>query len=316
TATEMLEDFVSDAGTFQVLAAAPTVTESGFERRLRRALGDDYELLEEVGAGGFGRVYRARDLALERDVAIKVLHPALTADPGVMERFRREAQLAARLRHPNIVAILDIMGRAGLTWYTMEYVPGSNLAQVIQRHGTFSLDQTERLLNEALSALEHAHSVGLIHRDLKPENMLIDPDGRLRITDFGLALALRGGARFGGATSRSGTPQFAAPEQLLGERVDPRTDLYSLGAVAYFALLGRPPFDGATPEAILARQTTDDLPPLHASRGDVPREFEEVLRRAMTGDPAARYPTAQQFRRAVRKSQGFLRRLVVFLRGD
>jgi serine/threonine-protein kinase len=98
--------------------------------------------------------------------------------------------------------------------------------------------------------------------------------------------------------------------------VDQRSDLYSLGAVAYFALLGRPPFDGATPEAILARQTTDDLPPLHASRGDVPREFEEVLRRAMTGDPAARYASAQQFRQAVRKSQGFLRRLVVFLRGD
>src|SRR6266480_638614 len=206
--------------------------------------------------------------------------------------------------------------RAGLTWYTMEYVPGSNLAQVIQRHGRFSLDQTERLLNESLSALEHAHSMGLIHRDLKPENMLIEPDGRLRITDFGLALALRGGARFGGATSRSGTPQFAAPEQLLGERVDQRADLYSLGAVAYFALLGRPPFSGKTPEQILAKQTTDDLPPLHASPGDVPREFEEVLRRAMTGEPAARYPTAQQFRRAVRKSQGFLRRLVVFLRGD
>ena len=114
TATEMLEDFVADAGTFQSPAAAPAVTEKGFERRLRRALGDDYELLEEIGSGGFGRVYRARDLALERDVAIKVLHPALTADPGVMERFRREAQLAARLRHPNIVSIYDIMGRAGL----------------------------------------------------------------------------------------------------------------------------------------------------------------------------------------------------------
>src|SRR5262249_42184472 len=195
TATEMLEDFVSDAGTFQVLAAAPALTETGFERRLPRALGDEYELLEEIGAGGFGRVYRARDLALERDVAIKVLHPALTADPGVVERFRREAQLAARLRHPNIVSIYDIMGRAGLTWYAMEFVPGSSLAQVIQRQGPFSLDQTERLLNEALSALEHAHSMGLIHRDLKPENMLIEPDGRLRITDFGLALALRGAIR-------------------------------------------------------------------------------------------------------------------------
>ncbi len=317
TATEMLEDFVSDAGTFQVLAAAPTITESGFERRLRRALGDDYELLEEIGAGGFGRVYRARDLALERDVAIKVLHPALTADPGVVERFRREAQLAARLRHPNIVSIYDIMGRAGLSWYAMEFVPGSSLAQVIQRHGTFSLDQTERLLNEALSALEHAHSLGLIHRDLKPENMLIEPDGRLRITDFGLALALRAGARFGGATSRSGTPQFAAPEQLLGERVDQRADLYSLSAVAYFALLGRPPFSGKTPEQILARQTIDDVPSLAPERRDVPRELEDALKRALRADPAERFHSAGAFHAAVRGAfGGFLRRLAALFRPE
>ena len=317
TATEMLEDFVSDAGTFQVLAAAPALTESGFERRLRRALGDDYELLEEIGAGGFGRVYRARDLALERDVAIKVLHPALTADPGVIERFRREAQLAARLRHPNIVSIYDIMGRAGLTWYTMEFVPGSSLAQVIQRQGTFSLEQTERLLNEALSALEHAHGLGLIHRDLKPENMLIEPDGRLRITDFGLALALRGGTRFGGATSRSGTPQFAAPEQLLGERVDQRADLYSLAAVVYFSLLGRPPFSGKTPEQILARQTTDDVPPLVAERRDVPRELEEVLRRALRSEPAERFHSASAFHHAVRGALGgFWRRLAALFRPE
>src|SRR5437667_10366714 len=315
TATEMLEDFVSDAGTFQVPATAPTVTESGFERRLRRALGDDYELLEEIGTGGFGRVYRARDLALERDVAIKVLHPSLTADPGVLERFRREAQLAARLRHPNIVSIYDIMGRAGLTWYSMEYVPGSNLGQVVQRNGTLSLEQTERLLKEGLSALEHAHSVGLIHRDLKPENMLIEPDGRLRITDFGLALALRGGARFGGATSRSGTPQFAAPEQLLGERVDQRADIYSLAATAYFALLGRPPFEGPTPEAIVARQTTEDPPSLHDARKDVPRELEDVLRKALASEAAARYPTATAFRDALRRSRGLLFRLRALLWG-
>jgi serine/threonine-protein kinase len=317
TATEMLEDFVSDAGTFQVPAAAPAITESGFERRLRRALGDDYELLEEIGSGGFGRVYRARDLALERDVAIKVLHPALTADPGVTERFRREAQLAARLRHPNIVSIYDIMGRAGLTWYSMEFVPGSNLAQVIQRHGNFSVQQAERLLLEGLSALEHAHSVGLIHRDLKPENMLIEPDGRLRITDFGLALALRGGARFGGATSRSGTPQFAAPEQLLGEKVDQRADLYSLSAVAYFSLLGRPPFSGKTPEQILAKQTTDDVPALSPERRDVPRELEDVLRRALRSDPAERFHSADAFRAAVRGALGgFLRRLAALFRPE
>src|SRR5438067_1880233 len=171
TATEMLEDFVSDAGVFQEPAATPQVAEAGFERRLRRALGDDYELLEEIGTGGFGRVYRARDLGLERDVAMKVLHPSLTADPSVMERFRREAQLAARLRHPSIVNIYDIRSRAGLQWYTMELVPGTNLAQLVHRQGPLSLDQTVRVVDQGLSALEHAHPLGLVHRDLKPENM-------------------------------------------------------------------------------------------------------------------------------------------------
>src|SRR2546425_423520 len=309
TATEMLEDFVSDAGLFQELAAAPQVGESSFERRLRRALGDDYELLEDIGAGGFGRVYRARDLGLERDVAIKVLHPSLTADLGVVERFRREAQLAARLRHPNIVGIYDIMGRAGLQWYTMELVPGLSLAQLVQQQGPLPVDRVVRLLGEALSALEHAHALGLVHRDLKPENMLIEPDGRLRITDFGLALALRGD-RFGGASSRSGTPQFAAPEQLLGERVDQRADLYSLAAVGYYALLGRPPFEGITPEVVLAKQTAEVLPPLQGERGDVPRELEEVLRHAIASEPARRFPTAQAFREAQQKATaGFLRRL-------
>ena len=315
TATEMLEDFVSDAGVFQQPPATPQVAEAGFERRLRRALGDDYELLDEIGAGGFGRVYRGRDLGLEREVAIKVLHPSLTADPAVMERFRREAQLAARVRHPSIVNIYDIMSRAGLQWYTMELVPGTSLAQLVQKQGPLSVDQTFRMLNQALSALEHAHGLGLVHRDLKPENLLIEPDGRLRITDFGLALALRGDSRFGGATSRSGTPQFAAPEQLLGERVDQRADLYSLAATAYFALLGRPPFEGPTPEAILARQTTDDVPSLHDARRDVSRELEEVLRTALAADPGARYPTAVAFRDALRRSRGFAYRLRTLLRG-
>src|SRR6266480_4804386 len=315
TATEMLEDFVTDAGTFQVLAAAPVITETGFERRLRRALGDDYELLEEIGAGGFGRVYRARDLGLEREVAMKVLHPSLTTDPAVMERFRREAQLAARPRHPSIVSIYDIRSRAGLQWYTMELVPGSNLAQLVHKQGPLSLDQTVRVVDQGLSALEHAHPLGLVHRDLKPENMLVEPDGRLRITDFGLALALRGDARWGGATSRSGTPLFAAPEQLLGERVDQRADLYSLAATAYFALLGRPPFEGPTAEAILARQTTEDPPSLHDARKDVPRELEAVLRKALTSEPAARYPTAAAFRDALRRSRGWRSRLGALLRG-
>ena len=318
TATEMLEDFVTDAGVFHQPAAEPAMAESGFERRLRRALGDDFELLEEIGSGGFGRVYRVRDLGLEREVAIKVLHPALTADPDVVERFRREAQHAARLRHPNMVGIYEIGGRAGLQWYTMELVPGDNLAEIVHRQGPLPAERVVRLLEEGLSALEQAHRYGLVHRDLKPENMLIEPDGRLRITDFGLAMAFKGdrSGRHGGATSRSGTPQFASPEQLLGDRVDERSDLYSLGASAWFALLGRPPFDGTTAQAILAQQASDDAPLLAGRRAEVSRELEEVLRQAVAHDPARRFQTATAFREALRRAGGgWLGRLRAWLVG-
>lgn len=313
TAAEMLEDFTSDAGTFETPAilavdARPPDSEdrARWEKRLRRALGDDYELLNLLGAGGFGRVYRVRDLHLEREVALKVLHPQLTQDPAVVERFRREAQLAARLNHTNIVRIYDIGGRSGLIWYTMELVNGPSLAQLVERDGPLPLDRVLRLLREALSALSHAHGSGLVHRDLKPENMLIESDGRLRITDFGLALALRHG-KFGGATSQSGTPQYASPEQLLGERVDQRSDLYSLAAVAYFALLGHAPFEGQTPEQILARQTTNQVPLLHELRGDVDAELEEVLARALHAEVEQRYPSAAEFLQALNRatSDGF-----------
>ena len=307
TASEMLEDLAVDAGTFETRAAAVSqgplaAIEDGarWESWLRRALGDDYELLALLGKGGFGRVYRVRDLHLEREVALKVLHPALTQDPEVVERFRREAQLAARLSHPNIVNIYDIAGRFGLIWYTMELIDGPSLAQLVERNGPLPLPQVLRLLRESLSALAHAHGFGLVHRDIKPENMLIDPAGSVQITDFGLALALRG--KYGGATSQSGTPQFASPEQLLGERVDQRSDLYSLAAVVYYALLGTPPFPGATTEQVLAQQTTNQLPEARALREDVSEAFERVLGRALSADVESRYPSAAEFLQAVNRA--------------
>ncbi len=307
TAAEMLDDFASDAGNYDVApptlgGAAVSANEdrTRWEQRLRRALGDDYELLELLGTGGFGRVYRVRDLQLERLVALKVLHPALIRDPSVVERFRREAQLAARLDHPNIVNIYDIGGRSGLIWYTMELIDGPSLAQLVERDGPLPLDQVLRLLREALSALAHAHGFGLVHRDIKPENLLIAGDGSLQITDFGLALALRG--KFGGATSQSGTPQFASPEQLLGERVDQRSDLYSLAAVAYYALLGLPPFPGRTPEQVLAKQTTNQLPDAKEQRQDVSEGLEEVLERALSADVEMRYASAAEFLQAVNRA--------------
>ena len=311
TAGEMLEDFASDAGTFEtaaILAAETRPVESEdrarWEKQLRRALGDDYELLSLLGTGGFGRVYRVRDLHLEREVALKVLHPLLTQDPAVVERFRREAQLAARLNHINIVNIYDIGGRTGLIWYTMELINGPSLAQCVERDGPMPVDRVLRLLREALSALAHAHGSGLVHRDIKPENMLLERDGGLRITDFGLALALRGLGKFGGATSQSGTPQFASPEQLLGERVDQRSDLYSLAAVAYFTLLGHPPFQGVTPEQVLAKQTTNQPPSLQEARDDVPEELERVLQRAINAEVERRFPSAAEFLQALNRATG------------
>jgi serine/threonine protein kinase len=307
TAWEMYEDFASEAGDVAsqaVYIGSPqqdTLFESTehWEKRMRRALGDDYELLAELGRGGFGRVYRVRDLHLERIVALKVLEPVLTREPAAVERFRREAQLAARLRHPNVVDIYDIGGRYGLIWYTMELVEGPNLAQLVERGGALPREQVLELLREGLSALAEAHAAGLVHRDIKPENMLLDSAGSLKITDFGLALALRGAGRFGGATSQSGTPQFASPEQLLGEKVDQRTDLYSLAAVAFYALLGRPPFTGRHVAEILAKQTTDRLPDLLAERPDVGEALARVLERAVRSDPDQRYASANEFYQAL-----------------
>jgi serine/threonine protein kinase len=309
---EMLEHFAAEAGAFDVAwtRATPLPGElmaiedpTVWEHRLRRALGDDYELLDLLGAGGFGRVYRVRDLHLEREVALKVLHPSMTTDPSGVERFRREAQLAAGLQHPNVVNIFDIASRSGLMWYTMALVNGPNLAQLVERDGPLPLEGLLRILREALSAMSHAHASGLIHRDIKPENMLLERDGSLRITDFGLALALRGQGVFGGATSRSGTPQFASPEQLLGEPVDQRTDIYSVAAVAYYGLLGYPPFAGATPEQVLAKQMNNQIPSLRPERPDVSPELEQVLRRALHSDPERRYPSAAEFYQAIHQAE-------------
>ena len=308
TASEMLEDFTSAAGEFETaVESLPSLSGEmaegpHWEARLRRALGDDYELLALLGQGGFGRVYRVRDLHLEREVALKVLHPHLTQDAATVERFRREAQLAARLNHPNIVDIYDISGRSGLLWYTMELVAGPNLAQLVASEGPMPVDRVLRLLREALAALGHAHSLSLVHRDIKPENMLLEQDGSLRITDFGLALALRGAGRFGGATSQSGTPQFASPEQLLGERVDQRTDLYSVAAVACFALTGEAPFPGGTVEQVLAKQTTDVIPNLVEERPDLGEQLTAVLARALRNDVESRWASAGEFRSAIEEA--------------
>ena len=235
-----------------------------------------------------------------------------------MERFRREAQLAAQLSHPNIVSIYDIGGRAGLLWYTMAYVDGVDLAALVQREGPQPVERALRWLKQALSALQHALAQGVVHRDLKPENVLIERDHEsVRITDFGLALAFEGQAPFGGASSRSGTPEFAAPEQLLGEPVDHRADLYAISAVTLFALTGLPPFGGGSVEAILARQTMGRLPDLKAFRDDVPEGLLEIIARGAARMPGDRFPSAAAYMTALqRKLQPWWARAFLGLGGS
>ncbi len=320
TAAEMLEDLVSDLGEYDV--SLPVVPEryatddpAAWEKLLRRALGDDYELLGELGSGGFGRVYKVRDLALEREVALKVLHPYLTVDPAVVERFQREARTAALLTHQNIVNTFDIGGRAGLQWYTMEYVHGRSLDRIVTQDGPLSVDRVLRMLLEALEALTLAHARNFVHRDLKPENLLIEGDtGTVQIADFGLALAL-GGEQLAGAhglTGRSGTPAFAAPEQLLGEPVDHRADLYSLTLSAIFALTGEVPFTGAL-ESIAARQAAGHLPQVNDYRNDVPARVLRTLHLGAARYPDERFGSAQSYiaalRESTRSSGGLLARL-------
>ncbi len=306
TAVEMGGDLVSDLGDFEIqVPVAPPLGAASedakeWEKRLRRALGDDYELLSELGAGGFGRVYRVRDLELEREVALKVLHPYLTADPAVVERFRREAQFAAQHIHPHIVNVYDIGGRAGLIWYTMEYVPGTSLGRLVEIHGPQPVERVFDLLDQALSALRAAHERGLMHRDLKPENLLIEGGtDAVRITDFGLAMALGGADAKGGASARSGTPEYAAPEQLLGEPVDHRADFYSLSLAALYGLTGEPPFGTGSPEAILARKLAGHLPKLRQRRADVPDGLTKILAKGASVSPGERFQTAEEYLRSL-----------------
>jgi len=219
------------------------------ESRIRSALGDDYEVLSALGSGSFGKVWRARDLSLEREVALKVLHPHVAADARAVAAFWTEAKLAAQLAHPAIVPIYDWDTRGDLAWYSMELADEGSIANLVERNGPRELGEIGPQVELIIDGLAAAHSIGIVHRDLKPENILIDRYGRWRMSDFGTANAT--GEDSIGTT---GTPAFAAPEQLLGEPHGASVDRFALAAIVAYALSGQPPFgegDGAT---IVARQ--------------------------------------------------------------
>jgi serine/threonine-protein kinase len=276
------------------------MTES-LQDRVIAAIGQQYELEGEIGRGGMSVVYRARDIRLNRPVAVKVLPPELAHDPAIRARFTREAQMSAQLSHAHIVPIYDVGERDGIAWFVMALVTGSNLAAHLTREPRQPLDEVRRILSEVADALAYAHLRGVIHRDIKPDNILLDRQtGRALVTDFGIAWAMESGARLTATGIAVGTPTYMSPEQAVGEReLDGRSDLYSVGVLGYQMLTGRVPFEAANSMALLLKHVTERPRAIAELRPDVPRGLRETIERAMMKAPEDRWPTAAAFREAL-----------------
>ncbi|MBS0456703.1 MAG: serine/threonine protein kinase [Proteobacteria bacterium] len=255
----------------------------------------DYELIEKIGQGGMGVVYRARQHGLERDVAIKLLAAGPWASDEFVERFRREARSAARMQHPNIVEIYEFGHREGLNYFSMRLIEGRSLAQRLNAQGPLPAMEAAKLLRTLAEAMDYAHRLGVLHLDLKPANVLLTQDGTPLIADFGLARRVDAG-HDGGSNEVSGTPSYMAPEQATLEMhpLTTATDIYGLGAILYETLTGQPPFRGTDPQATLERVVTQSPTAPRSLRKDIPTDLEAICLKCLEKDPAQRYASAQE----------------------
>jgi beta-lactam-binding protein with PASTA domain/serine/threonine protein kinase len=254
-----------------------------------------YHMVERIAAGGMGEVFRAHDAVLAREVAIKVLHRSLAGDPAFVDRFRREARAAAGLAHPNIVNVYDWGAVEGVYYMVMEYVRGPSVRHLLNEQGRMEPAQAAEILRQTLLALGHAHHEGLVHRDMKPENLLVTREGIVKVADFGLARAYADG-RVTQAGAVTGTVQYLAPEQIRGEPADPRSDLYSLGIVAYELLTGKLPFTGETAMAIAYKHLSDRVPAPSSILPDLPDELDGFVAAATDRDRELRPESADVMR--------------------
>ena len=270
--------------------------------QLQAGLGGSYTLERELGRGGMATVFLARDLKHDRPVALKVLHPELSATLGP-ERFLREIRLAARLQHPHILTVLDSGDTTGRLWFTMPYVEGETLRARLTREKQLPVGDALRIAREAATALDYAHRHGVIHRDIKPENLLLTTDGQVLVADFGIGQVLEGAGDAERLTETGmivGTPAYMSPEQAAGERgLDGRSDIYSLGTVLYEMLAGEPPFTGPNAQSIAAKRITGDVPSLRRARPTVPEEVERTVFQALASFPADRHASAAELARAL-----------------
>jgi serine/threonine-protein kinase len=262
---------------------------------------DRYELEELVGTGGMSSVYRARDRLLDRNVAIKVLHPHFGQDGEYVERFRREARAVARLSHPNVVTVIDRGEDAARQYIVFEYVDGENLKELIQRSGALPTRRALELTLEIADALAFAHAQGLVHRDVKPQNVLLTADGNAKVTDFGIARSLDMEHGVTQTGTVLGTSNYLSPEQANGQPTTPSSDVYSLGVVLYELLTGEVPFPGENFVAVAMKHLHEPSPDVLAVRPDVPLRVAAAVDRALEKDPARRFPTMVAFADELRR---------------
>jgi len=291
--------FCSNCGTpsGEMAHVCPTDPTDELRQRLARTLAGRYEITRLLGRGGMAVVFLAEDLALERQVAIKVLPPEMSHDTKLIPRFQQEAKTAAKLDHPNIIPIYRVESEAGLDYFVMKYVTGHSLEQVLEQ-GPLPIDLARRVLREAALALGHAHQRRIVHRDVKPANIMMEADGRVILTDFGISKAVQGASQLTGTGTIIGTPHYMAPEQAKGLEVDGRADQYALAIVGHQILTGKQPFDGSA-HSILYKHVFEPPPPVLASRPDVPHDISAALERALSKDPEQRFATMEDFAAAL-----------------
>ena len=262
-------------------------------------LNNRYQIEGRLGSGGMAVVYRARDLTLERTVAVKILREDYSSDPAFRERFHQEAKAAANLSHPSIVTIHDFGLDAGRLFIVMEYIPGTDLKTILQSRGRFTVDEALPLIIQAAAGIGYAHRAGLVHCDIKPQNMLVTPDQRLKVTDFGIARALASIHPNEQASVVWGSPQYFAPEQAAGMAPSPASDVYSLGVIMFEMLTGRLPFISTSATELSRQHRTIQAPGLRQFNPAIPEALEQIVFKVLSKEPSARYRTADQLGRVL-----------------
>ncbi|MCX6577171.1 MAG: serine/threonine protein kinase [Candidatus Aminicenantes bacterium] len=287
--------FCGQCGTELNPAEAPTETIRTSVRDIERGsfIFGRYEVVEEIGSGGMGKVYRVFDKKIHEMVALKLIRPEIGTDKEIVERFSQELKTARKIAHRNVCRMFDIGEEAGTHFITMEYVTGEDLRSLIKRIGQLTIGKTIDIAKQICEGLAEAHAMGIVHRDLKPQNIMIDREGKPKIMDFGIARFFRTkGVTIPGTII--GTPEYMSPEQAEGKEVDQRSDLYSLGIILFEALTGKVPFEGDTPLSIALKHKTELPPDPRKLNSQIPEDLNSLVLKCLEKDKGKRYQTAAE----------------------